>query len=229
MPVICKYRTIVVRFENPVNSIYVVDLKSLDRPFKFLPGQFLHFSLDEYDPSRNWPESRCFSIQYKKGIDRILITFSVNGKYTSRMEKELYEGRVIWVKLPYGTLFNNVSNKDRCVFISGGTGITPFLSLFTDSSFKEYRYPKIYSGFRSLEYNIYNEYIAIAKENNPDIEIQNSYENIDGKLDIAKIFRQEGSKPLYFVSGPPRMVKYFKSYLLENGVSLRLIRTDEWE
>ena len=71
------------------------------------------------------------------------------------MEKSLKVGSEVWLKLPYGDLFTQPHNKTNTVFIAGGTGITPFLSLFTHESFTEYINPKIYLGFRSKEYNIY--------------------------------------------------------------------------
>ena len=121
-----KYMTEVVRIDNPVDSLYVLELKSAEKPFKFLPGQFLHLALDEYDPSLGWPESRCFSIQAQHGPDTIVLSFSAKGKFTTRMAQELKAGSPVMVKLPYGSLFQNSDASTSCVFIAGGTGITPF-------------------------------------------------------------------------------------------------------
>ena len=44
------------------DHVYTVDLTP-ERPVpRFRPGQFLHLTLDDYDPSGFWPESRVFSI-----------------------------------------------------------------------------------------------------------------------------------------------------------------------
>ncbi|MDO9340155.1 MAG: hypothetical protein Q7T72_06460, partial [Bacteroidales bacterium] len=58
-----KYPAQVLAIHNHIAGVYTLELKSLGKPFKYAPGQFLHLAIDEYDPSGQWPESRCFSMQ----------------------------------------------------------------------------------------------------------------------------------------------------------------------
>lgn len=224
-----KYSAEVVSITNPVDSLYLLELRSKEKPFKFLPGQFLHLALDEYDPSRGWPESRCFSIQAQNGPDRIIISFSAKGRFTTRMALELKEGKEISVKLPYGSLFNDVPATSKCVFIAGGTGITPFLSLFSDKSFEIYKNPSLYAGFRSKNHNLYETYLSRAKEINKGFEFYIKYEDTDGILDIGEILMKEKPELLYFLSGPPQMIKAFRQHLENSGIEKANIRTDDWE
>jgi NAD(P)H-flavin reductase len=224
-----KYKAEVAEMLNPVDSLYVVKLKSLDKPFRFLPGQFLHLSLEEYDPSGNWPESRCFSIQEIDVDGRIMLTFSSKGRYTTRMADELKAGKTVSVKMPYGSLFQDLHDKRFCVFIAGGTGITPFLSLFTDAGFHEYEKPKLYAGFRDKQLNIYNEYFLKAKSINSGFEVTIFYETLDGMLNIAKIFKDQPAEATFFLSGPPQMIRDFRGWLENRGVLPEKIRRDEWE
>ena len=151
-----KYRSELISINNPLKDIYTLEFKSPDGKFKFYPGQFLHLAIDsEYDGSSQWPESRCFSMQSNPNDGTIKITYAVKGKFTSAMEQKLRVGSEVWLKMPYGDLFTRNHNKRNTVFIAGGTGITPFLSLFTHDLFKEYTNPKIYLGFKSKKYNIY--------------------------------------------------------------------------
>src|SRR5450759_1772824 len=152
-----KYRSTVVSVQNPFDSIYTLEFESLGGGFKYLPGQFLHLAIDSlYDGSGQWPDSRCFSMQSNPNEETIKITYAVKGKFTKRMEDQLKVGSEVWLKLPYGDLFTHPHNKTNTVFIAGGTGITPFLSLFTHESFAGYINPRIYLGFRSKAYNIYD-------------------------------------------------------------------------
>ena len=224
-----KYLTVVTYINNPVDSLYLLELQSRDKPFKFLPGQFLHLALDEYDPSQGWPESRCFSIQAQNGPDRIILSFSAKGRFTKRMAIELTAGRPVSVKLPYGNLFNDVSPDRRCVFIAGGTGLTPFLSLFTDNSFNHYKVPMLYAGFRNSSYNLYDDYLSRAKALNSGFDYNIKYEDTDGMLNIAEIFSGEQPDSLYFLSGPPQMIINFRTYLENSGTDKANIRTDDWE
>ena len=88
----------------------------------------------------------CFSMQSDPAEDVIRITYAVKGNFTQEMEKTLAVGREVWLKLPFGELFTQPHNKTNTVFIAGGTGVTPFLSLFTHESFRDYADPKIYLG-----------------------------------------------------------------------------------
>ena len=73
--IVKKYRSEVVSVDNPVAGIRTVALRPLEKAYKYNPGQFLHLALDEYDPARPWPESRCFSMQSSPDRETIKITF----------------------------------------------------------------------------------------------------------------------------------------------------------
>jgi ferredoxin-NADP reductase len=226
MPIIKKYKAIVEKIANPLPDIYTVSFSS-GKKFEFLPGQFLHLAIDEYDGVGQWPESRCFSMQSSPSESLITITFAVKGRFTKRMAAELHEGKEVWLKLPYGDLFSQAHSLNNCVFIAGGTGITPFLSLFTHESFNLYTNPRIYLGFRSKEYNIYKE--ELNRSCNSYKFVKCFYENTDGVIDIQSIFNDNSNSATYFISGPPLMIKSFKNFLLSNEVEENKIRTDEWE
>ena len=124
------------------------------------------------------------------------------------------------------TSSNFVSLKFVKLAISGGTGITPFLSLFTHESFADYTNPRIYLGFRTKDYNIYD-----AELNNPRIPLKfvNSfYQDIDGLIDIHQIINESTEESIHFISGPPTMIKIFKQ-TLNKGVPASQILTDDWE
>ncbi|MFZ4411526.1 MAG: FAD-dependent oxidoreductase [Bacteroidales bacterium] len=234
-----KYPAQVVAIHNPIEGVYTLELESMGKPFKYDVGQFLHLAIDEYDPSGQWPESRCFSIQTSPSEETIKITYAVKGKFTQRMQEEMKPGKQVTLKLPYGDLFTQAHNKVNTVFISGGTGITPFLSLFTDQSFGEYIHPKIYLGFRSEAYNIYEDELECMMQiRSKDANSINSketkfvklfHENVDGIIDIQAIYNENGNSSDYFISGPPVMIKSFKNYLVEQGVAENQIKTDDWE
>lgn len=223
-----KYLSEVVSVKNPFKGIYTVEFKSLERPYKYDPGQFLHIAIDEeYDGIGQWPESRCFSMQSDPAEEVIRITYAVKGNFTQEMEKVLKVGREVWLKLPFGELFTQPHNKINTVFIAGGTGVTPFLSLFTHESFRDYVNPQIYLGYKNEDYYIYEKELAAIKNENVQITI--FYENIDGVIDIAKIHEQNGNDSNYFISGPPVMIKIFKNKLIELGVPRENVLTDDWE
>jgi len=245
-----KYRSTVTSIINPFTGIYTLEFKSLNGKYKYLPGQFLHIALDEdYDGSSQWPESRCFSMQSNPNEETIKITYAVKGEFTKQMEQQLRVGSEVWLKLPYGDLFTQTHNKTNTVFIAGGTGITPFLSLFTHESFNEYTNPHIYLGFRSKDFNIYQAELdrmttirAISPESEAIRDSCNSsreqsdsgfvksfFQDNDGIINIQQIFDENGIDSDYFISGPPAMIKAFKQALITKGVAAQNVLTDDWE
>jgi predicted ferric reductase len=229
MSIIKKYRSEVIRFENPLHGIYEVELKSLERQFSYKPGQFLHLALDPYDPSSPWPESRCFSMRSAPSEKNLSFTFSVKGKFTRRMSEELTIGKEVVVKMPYGSLFSANVEIAKHVFIAGGTGVVPFLSLFNSEIFKNYSNPCLYLGLKDSRHNIYFHELSNAADINPVFKICIFHEDREGLIDIDSVFRENGFDAIYYMAGPPAMIKLFSQNLLEKGVKISRIITDDWE
>ncbi len=229
MSVVRKYKARVVEVLQRLPDVYTVRLESETGRFRYSPGQFLHLALDEYDPSRAWPESRCFSMQTSPDHNLIAITFTTKGHFTKRMANELSAGRSVWLKMPYGDLFTRQHARDNCVFLAGGTGVTPFLSLFADSSFAEYKNPRLYLGVRSKEYHIFDREICDAGKINPTLILKVVYQDTEGMIDIGRVIEESGLSATFFISGPPIMVSTFKQALSARRIGESEIRTDEWE
>jgi ferredoxin-NADP reductase len=223
-----KYRSSLISIKNPFRGIYTLEFKSLGSTYKYHPGQFLHIAIDaNYDGTSQWPESRCFSMQSNPSEETIRITYAVKGEFTRQMEEQLSVGSEVWLKLPYGDLFTQPHNKTNTVFIAGGTGITPFLSLFTHESFNEYINPRIYIGFRSNAYNIYNDELSRSRISSQFVKL--FYEDTDGIINLQQILLDNGTSSNYFISGPPAMIKAFKQNLITKGVLAKNVLTDDWE
>jgi ferredoxin-NADP reductase len=229
MPLIKKYITIVQDIEHPLPDVYVITLQAQEGRFRYKPGQFIHLALDPYDPSAQWPESRCFSIQTNPDENCLKITYSVKGRFTQRMAGELCIGKKIWIKLPYGELFSSIRPELPCVFIAGGTGVTPYLSLFTGGEFERFKTPVLYFGARSEEYNIYTKEFDKACTINPSFKIYTRYEDAAGFLDIEHIMQKQSIGDNFYISGPPDMIKSFRQYLIKIGMPENSVYTDEWK
>jgi len=227
-----KYKVKVASIHNPLEGVYTLEFESLSGKFKYAPGQFLHLALNaDYDGSGQWPESRCFSMQTNPGNETIKVTFAVKGSFTKQMTETLKIGSELWLKLPFGELFTQNHSKEKTVFIAGGTGVTPYLSLFTHSSFAEYYNPQIYLGFRSQSFNLYVEELKTACiiNDSGDKMLHLIYQDIDGILNIKNILKENGIDTTYFISGPPIMISSFKKSLITKGISEQNIKTDDWE
>lgn len=230
-----KTRCIVDHVIEHGNRVYSVGLK-VERPVPvFRPGQFLHLTLDEYDPSGFWPESRVFSIASPPSDrNKLSIIYSVKGKYTARMAQELCEGKAVWVKLPYGEFV--VEEGADAVLIAGGTGITAFQGFIeglTQAHARKVvllygaRWPELLLGRDALEekrgrvHQLHSYYFSEAGEGEGIISGRVT-------LEVLKDCALSESA-LYYLAGPPPMVNALSKELVERGVPVHNIRVDAWE
>ena len=130
--------------------------------------------------------------------------------------------------MPHGNIFQRGSSKQNNVFIAGGTGITPFVSLFTDKSFAEYTNPVLHAGFRTSIHQLFENEIASGKKINNSFKTNIELQGENEILDIEKIYR-ENKSGTFFISGPPMMVTNFRNFLLKKGVEEIKIITENWE
>jgi len=230
-------------------GIYEVRLKPLGRVPRFKAGQFLHLTVDEYDPTGGfWPESRVFSIASNHTDPELCIVYSVKGTYTKKMESRLAVGKTVWLKLPYGEFsIDQTHHADSdVVLIAGGTGVSPYIpylaSLGADAV--PGKRIRLYYGARLCSNVLFPELIDNCARSVPafgaTIQIENeSADGLklektrkkDGRLDIAEILKEteELRDRVFFLSGPPVMINSFKQKLLENNIQSTHIKIDEWE
>jgi ferredoxin-NADP reductase len=235
-----KLRCQVTRLIDHGEHVYTVDLCP-ERPApRFRPGQFLHLALDEYDPSGFWPESRVFSIASSPAErERLRISYSVQGRFTARMERELAEGSRVWVKLPYGEFV--IEDSSDVVLFAGGTGITAFTAflngltpVFGHSVFLAY-------GVRNSNLLLYKEMLDQRAAEVPQFRRCYFVEQPDAKS--AQLGAKEGrlsvdaiwptlpnpAAATFYLSGPPLMLKVLALDLHQRGIAPEAIRSDAWE
>jgi len=233
-----KVHCIIKNIVTHCRGVYTIELIPDHAVPFFRPGQFLQLAIDPYDPSKFWPESRAFSIaSTPEDRMRLSLTYSVRGQFTSRMEKELKEGRDVWVKLPYGEFI--VPEKKSVVLIAGGTGITAFSAFLSQISEKDSQPITMIYGSRSAELLIYRPLIDQCKMRKKDLQviyfIESAYDEksgiLRGVISIEKVWAEISnfSSRVFFLSGPPIMLKSLTTQLIQLGVEPTDIHIDAWE
>ncbi|MDA3835749.1 MAG: FAD-dependent oxidoreductase [Spirochaetales bacterium] len=228
MAIVKKVKAVVNRVIRRGDDVFTLELSLQGRTAKFLPGQFLHLALDEYDPSYGWPESRCFSLQSSPKDSIVRLTYAVKGAYTQRMLEEIKPGTQLWLKLPYGDLFTRPHCKNKTIFIAGGTGVTPFLSLFGDEAFVAYNNPALYLGLRNEGHDFYGDELLQAQLINSALKIHRFIQEIDGLIDLNMVLGSASSESHFFISGPMKMIRWCRDSLRQRGVQEERIFTDDW-
>lgn len=240
-----KIKANVKNIEAYGDSVYRLTL-NLEQKFpRFKAGQFLHLTVDDFDPTTGfWPESRVFSITTCSDDRRtITIIYSVKGKYTKKMENLLQIGSSVWIKGPYGdfVISNHVDEGNTAVLIAGGTGISPFIQFILQKDFASNIV--LNYGVKDVSRMIFDqELVQASKKNNCSVNIfiedESEVLSIDGDisshsglLSIPKAFESLDNieKSVFFISGPPIMISLFKTQLEESGIDKNKIIIDEWE
>lgn len=244
-----KIRAIVKSVRAYGVGMYEVVMKPASRLPRFKAGQFLHLTVDEYDPMGGfWPESRVFSIASAPGSDTVSIVYSVKGSYTKKMEAYLKEGASVWLKLPYGDFVIDSSHDQGqdVVLVAGGTGISPFLPYLEArrDGGSGHESVRLFYGVRQVSAILGADLLRACLASMPGFEAHVSVEDEpssavdlpgarvhDGRLRIEDIKKEsEGLRdPVYYLSGPPAMIRAFKERLLGLGVGAGNIKMDEWE
>lgn len=240
MAVTAKLRCTVRRIVDHGRRVYTLELLP-EKPIpRFLPGQFLHLAIDEYRPADYWPDSRVFSIA-SSPLDRnsLRITYSVVGRFTARMESELFEGRQVWVKLPYGN-FTIEAGRDAVLF-AGGTGITAFTA-FLESLEPDCRQRiALFYGAASSKLLIYRPLTERVSHRIKEFRVfyfceEQPRGDLDwfpdhiGRLSVsaARHLIGDSAKSDYYLSGPPEMLKAMKYELLQQKLPAEAIHIDAW-
>jgi ferredoxin-NADP reductase len=216
--------------------VYSVFLKPDSLAPRFRPGQFLHLALDPYTPGDFWPESRIFSIASspeERGTVRI--TYAVKGQFTTRMESEMEVGRQVWVKLPYGEFIIR-SESDVCL-LAGGTGITAFTAFLTGLQADYPHDVYLFYGARRPDLLIYRSLVESAAAKCPRLHPYFLAEQgqpdgfIPGRISVDGIWQTlpNPQAMVYYLSGPPFMLKTLSAALAERRIPSTQILTDAWE
>jgi len=228
MPTPIKTLATVHHIINHGEGIYTLQFKVPPRATRFKAGQFLHLTLDPFDPVEGyWPESRVFSIASKPGGDILEIVYSVKGRYTKRMSESLHEGSEIWLKLPYGDFIVDRFIKPECtsVLVAGGTGISPFIPFLLNRMEREDNSPMIlYYGIRDWDHYLYREVVE-RLPSDTQVSVVSGLFNVEAIC--TEIAAQKHA--VCFVSGPPVMIKHFQTTLKTKGFPAESIIIDAWE
>ena len=219
--------------------VYTLTLRP-ERPVpRFRAGQFLHLALDPYDPTGFWPESRVFSIASSPAQrEAVRITYAVHGRFTERMERDLVEGRQVWIKMPYGDFV--VDSLADVVLFAGGTGVTAFTAFLEDVTPSSHQSITLAYGARHSSLLIYRDIVERCAARLPSLDVSYFVEQdsgtdgagfIPGRVSVAAVWPRvrRPFDTFYYISGPPPMLQGIGDDLRARNISPEAIHIDAWE
>ena len=243
-----RIRCTVERIIDHGGRVYTVDLVPAAPTPSFRPGQFLHLTVEDYDPAGFWPESRVFSIASSpQERRRLRICYSVKGRYTTKMEERLRVGGEVWVKLPYGEFV--IEDAGDVILIAGGTGVTAFTAFVEALAPQPNRGVWLVYGARDPRLWLFRDMLLQRLANVPNFHLLLFAETtregwlkemmflprpptcLTGRISLGRVWTEvpEPAGKLFYLSGPPVMLTTLGQQLQTRGIPSERIRTDAWE
>jgi ferredoxin-NADP reductase len=121
------YEVISCKNVSPTTAVYTLHNTDPDRPLPYQPGQYATMSFMRN--GRPTP-ARCFSIASSPTEQHVLqFAMRIKGRYTQAVTKHVNPGDKLTIGGPFGSFIFNAERDRAAVFLAGGIGIAPFMSM----------------------------------------------------------------------------------------------------
>lgn len=196
----------------------------LKEKLNFNPGQFVFVT---FKNKKLTNESHPFSISSSTNEKELKIAIKTSGDYTKTLKKNLSLGTIAKVEGPFG-IFTYKNKKPDQIWIAGGIGITPFISMLKEMATTNNQ-TKI-----DLYYCIHNEkegiYLDVLQNLNENINLIPYYS--DGNKHINANYIINNSQNVehkdILICAPVKMIQSLKTQLINKGIKKESIYSEEF-
>jgi ferredoxin-NADP reductase len=221
-------RTIAFRFDKPPG-------------WTFKAGQFIDMTLLHPAETDSEGNTRAFSIASGPHEATLMVATRMRDTAFKRVLKTMPIGTAVRIEGPSGNLTLPNNSTRALVFLAGGIGITPFRSMLVRAAKEKlpHRLFLFYSNRRPEDAPFLEELQTLEREN-PNYkliasmtEIKKSQRPWNGETGLinqemlARHLKGAGT-PIYYIAGPPAMVKGLHEMLNQAGVDDDDIRAEEF-
>jgi len=209
------------------------------RRFRYLPGQYMEWTLGHKRPD-NRGNRRYFTLASSPTEQNLRVGIKFNGRsstYKRAMLSMKHNTEIVAAQIS-GEFILPRSTRQRCVFLAGGIGVTPFRSmikylldthqrrpitlLYAARTVNEIVYQDIFDRAQK-EIGIKVEYTLTDKKNVPE-----TWKGNQGRITprTIQMLVPAYKNSLFYISGSRSMVDSFKATLRALGIPKRRIITD---
>lgn len=209
--------------------------------FQFRAGQSVDVTL--IDPSESDAEgnTRAFSLASAPFDDELMIATRMRDTAFKRVMRTAATGLHVKIEGPSGSFVLHRKAEKPAVFLAGGIGITPFLSIIRQATHDKTGHQMyLFYSNRRPEDAPFLDVLAQAAKQNPNFHLIASMAEMDNSKrrwtgETGFINKEMLAKylptlqgPIYYLAGPPAMVAAMRRMLTEAGVDEDDIRTEEF-
>ena len=210
--------------------------------FDFKPGQAIDLVLAPKNGTANEAgERHTFSIVAAPFQDELVVATRMRDSSFKRALGSMQIGAQATIDGPFGSLALHEDRTRAAVFIAGGIGITPFVSILRQATADRLpqRIVLLYSNHRPEDSAFLAE-LAKLHEANPNFRLvatmtrmESSSQRWDGSTGVITeaLLKSEINdlpKPLFYIAGPPSMVEAMRETLNRAGIDDRDICSEEF-
>jgi len=242
--------------DNPTKpSIYHLTLKKrqevakgtmafyFNRPvaFTFKAGQFIDLSLPNLSISDVQDHTRAFTLASAPSEQQLMIATRLRDTAFKRMLREMPLETPVELEGPFGQFQLPDNYSGTTVFLAGGIGITPFRSMLVEAAHNKlpYRLILMYSN-HSLEDAAFLDELQALQQEMPNFTCigtmttqkggPETWKGETGRIDqgMLRKYVKDMDRAIFYVVGPPAMVKGLRKMLESAGIRKTSIRSEEF-
>jgi ferredoxin-NADP reductase len=220
--------TMAFRFTRPVG-------------FEFRAGQAIDITLIDPPQTDSEGNVRTFSIASPPFEDQLMIATRMRDSAFKRVLRNAQPGLEVGVEGPSGSLTLHKDATKPAVLLTGGIGITPFLSIVRQTAKdKLNRVLYLFYSNRREEDAPFLDILRSLPVEHPQFHFVATMTKMEtsrqpwtgetGIVDAAMLFRHvpDPMGPIYYIAGPPAMVAAMRQMLLAAKVNEDDVRTEEF-
>ena len=218
-----EFKVVKVNILN--NSVAEIEIEPVDRKMEFRSGQFIFIRFVGVGISS---EPHPFSIASFTGDDNLKIVIKSLGDYTSTINK-VAPGMIAKVEGPFGSFYENNNSIRKEIWIAGGVGITPFLSMARSIGNINHNIDLYYCLKNPSEAVLLKELNAISLSNNK-FRVLPWYSDTQGYINGDTIGKESSGlqNTDIYMCGPPSFMKIMQSQFISKGVGKNNIHFEEF-
>jgi ferredoxin-NADP reductase len=211
------------------------------RDFVFKAGQYIDLTIsgEQHAPSRRLTHT--FSIASSPCEEDLVVTTRMRNTVFKQTLSNLPIGSRVQIEGPMGSFILHNNSAKPAVFLAGGIGIAPFLSILTYAAGEELRHSIVlFHANRSLQDAAFLDNLRKLERLNPRFRFVPTFTRmpsnngswkgktgyISSEMLLTEVAITRG--PIYYIAGPPTMVAAMRRTLGEVGVDEDDIRTEEF-
>ena len=199
--------------------------------FVFKPGQAVTIFLIDPPPEAN-SRQRIFSlVSAPFEAELTVATRMREGSPFKRALKSLQVGAKLELKGPRGVMTLHEDRSRAAVFIAGGIGITPFMSMLRQAAHDGFDQSLLLlcSNRRQQDTPFLAELQGLERQS-ANFRLLARMTDRDGFVDAEaiRLFVGDTAAPVYYLAGPPAMVTAMKAILRGAGVSDADVRSEQF-